>query len=61
MPSWFQFEVGPCRTCRYFEGWIWDREAVRCAQIGRFSNAATGCWRWEREPGSDDEEPDEQA
>lgn len=51
---------GPCWTCESFEGWAvdnFDRTCVRCRKADWFLNFRTGCRRYQRAPGTDDEEP----
>lgn len=54
-----QVETGPCHSCKHFVEWKWDgqRKGVRCATaMVQFFRPLDGCWRWEREPGTDDED-----
>lgn len=66
--SWsgdLSLKPGPCYTCRNFRGWVRDsatRWAIWCSALDPrmncvFRDYEHGCWRLEREPGSDDGEP----
>lgn len=65
--SWttgLDLKPGPCYSCIHFRGWYQDgpQWGVWCPEINRgiltvFYGHEGGCWRLEREPGSDDAEP----